>query len=530
MSLSQNVRHTKSAHKKTENNMKGTNESYHSDESGVIDTASGKQHKTADLFHETTHSNRATQPSTKLPSKPKSVTQETLAKPNAGPNTATHSKVSPQDNLIPNDVTKQDVINRFKATRQQTHQLCGPRAIEDYGLQSMAEASPPKWHIAHVTWFFETFILKNFAPRYKPINPKYEVLFNSYYNAVGEQYPRPKRGLLSRPTVAEVFEYRRIIDEEMLNLLASPLGDNEELLALVLLGINHEQQHQELLLTDLKHHFFQNPLYPSYHQASEFNPPNRKNNVTLCDLQFYECNGGIHEIGFDPTHANSQFHFDNESPLHRFHVNDFSIANRLISNEEYLCFIEDKGYDAPLLWLADGWATKNELDWQAPLYWVKQDNEWFEFTLFGLQKLDLQKPVSHISFYEAMAFAEWNGKRLPSEPEWEAVAKETPLCGNFQDNGIFEPLANEEVPSIDYPSQLYGDLWEWTQSAYQPYPGFKPAAGAIGEYNGKFMCNQLVLKGGSCATPLNHIRPSYRNFFYPADRWQFMGIRLADSV
>lgn len=429
------------------------------------------------------------------------------------------------DNL--SSQTASDLVDRYIRTRQQSKILCQPLEIEDYGLQSMAEASPPKWHLAHVTWFFETFILKVYQPNHKPFNAQFEVLFNSYYNAVGEQFPRPQRGLLSRPTVAEVYEYRKQIDEQMLELLTGPLGQNQAVIDLTLLGINHEQQHQELLLTDLKHHLFQNPLYPIYLPEP---PPTPSLIETSQDLHFHEYAGGVSSIGVDGGSSSELFQFDNEGPRHDVMLYDFSLANRLVTNEEFLYFIEDQGYSSPLLWLSDGWATIQQKQWQAPLYWVQQDGKWYEFTLHGLQPLNLQKPVSHVSFYEAMAFAEWNGKRLPTEDEWESVAQEIPISGNFQDDGYYEPIPDGDHLTCDYPSQLFGNLWEWTQSAYQPYPGFRAAPGAIGEYNGKFMCNQLVLKGGSCATPRNHIRTSYRNFFYPGDRWQFKGIRLADSL
>jgi len=426
------------------------------------------------------------------------------------------------------------IEHRFITTRATTESICEKLNPEDYGLQSMPEASPPKWHIAHATWFFETFILQPYLPNFKPYHPQFAVLFNSYYNGIGEQFSRPKRGLLSRPTLDEIINYRHIIEEQVLELLHRPHKDQEQIYQLMELGIHHEQQHQELLLTDLKHHFFQNPLYPAYQTAK---PRHAKDYCATGDLRFFDYAGGLTMIGHDDsdtvtenkTSSSQSFCFDNEQPLHPYFVNGFSLANRLITNGEYLDFIEAGAYHSPLLWLADGWSHAQANQWRSPLYWIQQDGEWFEFTLHGLEPINIHKPVSHISYYEAQAFAEWSGKRLPTEQEWEFVAKEIPLEGNFQESKHFEALPERAGGARDYPSQLFGDLWEWTQSSYQPYPGFKTAAGAVGEYNGKFMCNQMVLKGGSCATPKTHIRTSYRNFFYPHDRWQFMGLRLAGN-
>lgn len=412
------------------------------------------------------------------------------------------------------------ITKHFLKVRQQFEDLCSNLEIDDYGLQSMTEASPPKWHLAHVTWFFETFILKPFDRSYRTPNSKYEMLFNSYYNGVGTQYPRNKRHLLSRPTVAEVYDYRKQVDEHIIGLLENPSHpDFHHIVQLVTLGIHHEQQHQELFLTDLKHHFFQNPLYPEYNDSLH------SSRQTVKPLDFFEFDGGLVEQGF----KGEGFHFDNERPHHQCFLYPFAIANRLITNSEYLEFIEDGGYNQSALWLSDGWSTIRQQHWQHPLYWTQIEGDWFEFTLNGLQPLELNDPVCHVSFYEADAFARWSNKRLPTESEWERVAREVPLEGHFMEEKHFHPRQDQH-PTADYPSQMFGDTWEWTQSSYASYPGYHPTSGAIGEYNGKFMCNQMVLRGGSCATPSDHIRTTYRNFFYPDQRWQFMGIRLAQDL
>jgi ergothioneine biosynthesis protein EgtB len=388
--------------------------------------------------------------------------------------------------------------------------------VEDYGLQSMPDCSPPKWHIAHTTWFFETFVLADNEPGFRPHHPQFRYLFNSYYEAVGERWPRPARGLLSRPTVAEVYEYRRVVDERMVALLDSL---DEQALArletVIELGLNHEQQHQELLLTDLKHAFGLNPLRPAYAPAADAPPAG-----AASPLRWEEHAHGVREIGF----AESGFAFDNESPRHRQFLEGFAIASRPVTAGEYLAFIEDGGYERPDFWLSDGWTARQRNVWSAPLYWERDAGGWAVFTLRGLRPLDPAEPVCHVSYYEADAFARWAGARLPTEFEWEVTARPRDVRGNLLDARHFHPAPD------DGRGQWFGDVWEWTASPYAAYPGYRPAAGALGEYNGKFMCNQMVLRGGSCATPAGHVRPTYRNFFPPDARWQFSGLRLARDL
>ncbi len=404
--------------------------------------------------------------------------------------------------------------------RKQSEELCKPLITEDYVVQTMPDVSPPKWHLAHTSWFFETFILAPYLENYRRFNEPFNDLFNSYYNGVGNPYPRPKRGFLTRPSVDEVFHYRSHVDQYM-GELSQKLDRHPKsrlIQKLTQLGINHEQQHQELLLTDIKHIFAQNPLFPVYSQHAAESPP--FGHVPLFWTRFP---GGEAEIG----HVGDGFSFDNELPRHRVILNDYSLTNRLVTNREYKQFIDDGGYSNPLLWLSDGWATVQNQSWAAPLYWLKQDDHWQVVTLGGLKPLNPNEPVCHISYYEADAFATWCGKRLPSETEWEhAAGHSKTVSGNFVESGFFHPKPAESGNSLQ---QLFGDVWEWTRSAYTPYPEYRPAEGAIGEYNGKFMCNQMVLRGGSCATPKNHIRKTYRNFFYPHNRWQFMGFRLASD-
>jgi len=377
----------------------------------------------------------------------------------------------------------------------------------------MDDASPPKWHLAHVSWFFETFLLKPHVRSYKPFNAAFEVLFNSYYNGVGKQFPRSKRGLLSRPTVAEVRAYRRHVDREMTRLMENEL--TEDIVFKITLGLNHEQQHQELLLTDIKYNLGHNPLYPALVSADTgvAEPLNQ--------LDFVAFEGGVYEIGKD---ANPQFSFDNESPRHEVLVGDFEIGNQLITNRDYLQFIHENGYGRSELWLSDAWSWLAKEKIKAPLYWHNIDNNWFEYTLSGFQPLQPDQPVCHVSGYEADAFARWKEARLPSEQEWEVMAGDISTSGNFLETELYHPRPYQQPQPLN---QVFGDVWEWTASSYGPYPRFKPFPGQLGEYNGKFMANQLVLRGGSCATAATHIRASYRNFFYPKDRWQFSGIRLA---
>lgn len=408
----------------------------------------------------------------------------------------------------------------YRAVRRGTEALCEPLAPEDHVIQSMPEASPTKWHLAHTTWFFETFVLGRYLPGYRPFHPHFEFLFNSYYEAVGPQWPRPRRGLLSRPTVAEVYRYRAHVDGHMARLFGlSPAKAPAEAASTVVLGAHHEQQHQELIVTDLKHAWAANPLHPLYREAigeSGAAPPRGW-------LTFPE---GLALIG----HHGGGFAFDNELPRHRVFLRAFQLASRLVINEEYLGFIADGGYERPELWLSDGWATRQALGWTAPLYWEKQGAQWCVVTLGGLKPLNPTEPVCHVSYYEADAFARWAGARLPAEAEWETAAAAVPVVGHFLEGQRFHPavvpVAEERGPLY----QLYGDVWQWTASPYVGYPGYRPPVGALGEYNGKFMCNQFVLRGASCATPCSHARRTYRNFFPPDARWQFSGIRLARDL
>jgi ergothioneine biosynthesis protein EgtB len=372
-----------------------------------------------------------------------------------------------------------------------------------------------KWHLAHTTWFFETFVLEPRAG-FRAFDPVYRVLFNSYYNAVGEQFSRPERGQLTRPGLAEVLAYRRDVDARLATLLEAGALDAAAL-AVVELGLHHEQQHQELIVTDLKHLFAKNPLHPVYRErrpeAARRAPP----------LRWRAFEAGIREVG----HAGPGFAFDNETPRHAVYLHAFALASRPVTNREYLAFVAAGGYARPELWLADGWNAVRTQGWRAPLYWQESDGAWRAYTLAGLRAVDPEEPVTHVSFYEADAYARWAGARLPTEFEWEVAAQEAPLDGHFAESGRLHPAPARAAEAEDALLQLFGDVWEWTASAYAPYPGFAPAAGALGEYNGKFMANQLVLRGGSCATPASHVRASYRNFFYPDARWQFSGIRLA---
>ncbi|MBI1354929.1 MAG: ergothioneine biosynthesis protein EgtB [Acidobacteria bacterium] len=396
--------------------------------------------------------------------------------------------------------------------------LCEPLATEDYVVQTMPDVSPPKWHLAHTSWFFETFLLKPNLPGYRELDPLYNYLFNSYYEAVGERHPRPQRGLLSRPTVAEVFAYRRHVDEAMGELFArADEALQWELAALIELGLHHEQQHQELLVTDFKHILAMNPLHPAYRERAP-EPP-----VDAPPLGWKEIDGGVREIGFE----GAGFCFDNELPRHATLLRPFRLADRLLTNGEYLEFVEDGGYRTARHWLSLGWSAVLEQRWEAPLYWRKLDDGWRQITLAGLQPLDPAEPVCHVSYFEAEAYAAWAGKRLPTEAEWETAAEGAPVAGNLLDPARLHPIPlQHRRPGLH---QMYGDVWEWTASSYTAYPGYRAPEGAIGEYNGKFMCNQYVLRGGSAATPADHIRPTYRNFFPPDARWQFSGIRLAED-
>ena len=401
------------------------------------------------------------------------------------------------------------LAEHFQAVRQQSLALCESLAAEDMVVQTMPDVSPTKWHLAHVSWFFERFILIDRLPGYQAFDERYDFLFNSYYYTAGQMHARTQRGLLSRPTVADVLAYRDHVDKAMLRLIGSE--KREEVGHLVTLGLNHEQQHQELMLTDIKHVLAANPLEPA------FRPPAEAPAGPAGPLTFMPFPGGIVEIGNDGR----EFCFDNETPVHRVWIESFEIASRPVSNGEYREFVQDGGYQTTDLWLSDGWATVQQDDWQHPLYWDETLTS--EFTLNGRQPIDPEAPVCHLSYFEADAYARWADARLPSEAEWEVAARNFPVAGNLADSGAFRPLAAAGTG----PQQFFGDVWEWTASAYAPYPGFRPLAGSLGEYNGKFMCSQMVLRGGSCVTPANHVRPSYRNFFYPPQRWQFTGLRLA---
>ena len=406
-------------------------------------------------------------------------------------------------------------IERYNAVRRQTEALCAPLVPEDYVVQSMPDVSPTKWHLAHTNWFFETFVLTPPARGYKAFNPHFAYLFNSYYVTVGDRHCRQNRGLLSRPTVAEVYEYRRHVDQAMLDFLSqSPESQLIELAPVLEIGLHHEQQHQELMLTDIKHVFWVNPLRPTYRerQIPTATPP---------AMRWIRFDEGTQWVGHDGI----GFAFDNESPRHRVFLESFQLASRLVTNGEYKQFIDDGGYRRPELWLSMGWATARQEQWAAPLYWIQQDGQWLNHALSGLRAVEDGEPVCHVSYFEADAYARWAGARLPSEFEWETASQGVPLEGNFVESENHHPVPL--TGGADGLSQMFGDVWEWTRSAYLPYPGYQPPAGALGEYNGKFMCNQFVLRGGSCATPADHIRRTYRNFFPPDARWQFMGFRLA---
>ena len=416
---------------------------------------------------------------------------------------------------------REAVWRRYREVRGDSERLAAPLAIEDYVVQAMPDVSPPKWHLAHVTWFFENFIAAPYARGYQPFHPQFGYLFNSYYETVGQFFPRLDRGLLSRPTVEEVYRYRAHVDRvigELIDTVADLRWD--EVARRIELGLQHEQQHQELLLTDLKYNFAFNPLRPAYRPAD--NPGQGKGfaprEVTVHLPGWREFEEGVRSIGYDGR----EFAFDNERPRHRAFLERFRIADRLVTNGEYLAFIDDGGYARPDLWLSEGWKAVKERGWGAPLYWERIGGEWWQMTLGGMRHVAEREPVCHVSYYEADAFARWAGKRLPTESEWETAAANATIDGNFRESGRLHPAP----PNGD--AQFFGDAWEWTSSSYSPYPGYRPLEGSLGEYNGKFMVNQYVLRGGSCVTPAAHVRATYRNFFYGPDRWQFMGIRLAE--
>jgi ergothioneine biosynthesis protein EgtB len=414
----------------------------------------------------------------------------------------------------------QRLLARFREIRNFTTGLCSDLEPEDCVVQSMPDVSPTKWHLAHTTWFFETFILKKWMPGYRAEIPQYAYLFNSYYNAAGDMHRRDLRGLISRPTVKEAQRYRSSIDEYIGNLLSDADGKLlDEIEPLLILGIHHEQQHQELLVTDIKHVFAQNPLYPVFRER-------KIDIVPTAPMQFVDFDEAVAEIGYeDPG-----FSYDNEGPRHEALIPGFSLASRLVTNGEFLEFMQAGGYACPEFWLSLGWMTVNEQRWQAPLYWLKRDGAWWNFTLSGFRVVDENEPVTHVSYFEADAFANWADARLATEFEWERAALNCAIEGNFVENEEFHPQPLTVLRQDEPLHQMFGDVWEWTRSAYSPYPGYRAAPGALGEYNGKFMCNQYVLRGGSCATSRSHIRRTYRSFFQPEKRWQFTGIRLARDL
>ena len=414
----------------------------------------------------------------------------------------------------------QALTQNFQTTREDSLTVCKTLELEDYGLQAAVFASPPKWHLAHTSWFFETFILKPFAGGYEPFHPMYEVLFNSYYNSVGRQFPRAERGLLSRPTVSEVLAYRQHVDSAISQLLAQDQHEHQETITQrCLLGIEHEKQHQELFYTDIKYSFSRNPLYPAFTSVVE------EQSADAEYMLWRDFPGGLFDLGINEQAL--EFAFDNEMPAHKVFLEPFSLANRLVTNREYQAFIDDGGYTSPIYWLSDGWATVQKQAWKQPLYWLDVQGKAMEYTLYGLQERRPDQPVCHLSGYEADAYANWANARLPTEAEWEAAAKQQAM--HVRQGTALHPQAFAQEEGVQPLSQLYDSCWQWTASAYRAYPGFKVSEGAIGEYNGKFMSNQWVLRGGSCVSSIDHLRPSYRNFFYPENRWQFSGIRLAKN-
>jgi len=413
----------------------------------------------------------------------------------------------------------QSLADRYSAVRNFTESLCEPLEIEDYVIQSMPDASPARWHLAHTTWFFETLVVSRFDESYRSYDAEFAVLFNSYYNTIGPQFPRARRGTLSRPTIKQVYRYRRHIDDRMLDLLTSERLP-ETLTQVVEVGLNHEQQHQELILTDIKHAFGSNPLRPAYRAAESLQ------NGEAPPVKWIAVPEGIRSIG----HQGAEFAYDNETPRHPVFVNACQIASRLVTNGEFLNFMEDDAYDRPELWLSDGWDARQANQWTAPLYWEKRDDAWWTMTLSGMREIDREEPVCHVSFYEADAYARWQRAWLPLEVAWEVAAEKASDEGNFVESGHLHPTVASVPESENRLTQMLGDVWEWTASPYVPYPGYRAPKGPLGEYNAKFMANRMVLRGGSCATSRTHIRRTYRNFFPPDARWQFSGFRLAREV
>ena len=414
------------------------------------------------------------------------------------------------------------VFHLYASTRAQTESLCEPLEAEDFVIQSMDDVSPPKWHLAHTTWFFETFVLEAFLPGYKVFDPSFRVLFNSYYESVGDQHPRNERGFLSRPSTEKIFEYRRHVDRAVVELWATN-GKPEirsELERRLVLGIHHEQQHQELILMDIKHNFFKNPLWPIYKPAETVGIAHE-----LQPMKWSRFEGGLATIGAEGTGlaADGGFAYDNEFPRHQVQLGDFEISNRLVTCSEWMEFIDAGGYEDPSFWLSDGFATVKAKGWKSPLYWQKEGGQWLLFTVGGIRPIRENDPVCHVSFYEADAYARFRGARLPREEEWERAADGIEVKGELLESEAWQPTPAKTSEL----TQIFGSVWEHTASPYTPYPSYKAPEGALGEYNGKFMCNQMVSRGGSVFTPASHIRKSYRNFFYPHQRWACQGVRLA---
>ena len=411
-------------------------------------------------------------------------------------------------------------LRRFRTIRRRSEELASPLPVEDQVVQSMADVSPTRWHLAHTTWFFETFVLQPFAKKYQPFCEDFGLLFNSYYQGAGPRFERARRGTLGRPTVATILEYRAHVDEALTHLLETT-EFRQELSSILEVGLQHEQQHQELILTDIKHVLASNPLHPVYRSDCA---PLDDSNTAEAPCRWLTISGGVYQIGY----RGSQFCFDNEEPRHNVFVHAFQLASRPVNCGEYIEFIDDGGYQDPRWWLSEGWSWVEQHEISTPLYWSRRDDSWWTMTLGGLRKIDPLEPMVHLSYFEADAYARWAGARLPTEAEWEIASESVSWAGNFADSNRFHPAIDPELSTASTtPRQLFGDVWEWTSSAYGAYPGFKPWNGVLGEYNGKFMCNQFVLRGGSCATPADHIRNTYRNFFPPDARWQFSGLRLA---
>ena len=415
---------------------------------------------------------------------------------------------------------QEDPIGRFLKVRQWTEDLCRPLKTEDYMVSVSEDTSPPKWHLAHTTWFFEHFILSKYFSGYRAFNEDFDFLFNSYYKRIGSYLPKSKRHFLARPSIDEVIKYRHHVTRSLVEFLKSSHEEEEKILDVLEIGINHEQQHQELLLMDIKRNFFENPLRPAYHSLSE------PAYSTGTERVWHNIPSGL--ITFGVSKNSRQFAYDNEKDAHQRWIESCLVSSHLVTNDEYLEFMEEGGYENPLLWLADGWEIKEKEGWTHPLYWEKHGQEWWTMTLSGMAPLDLGAPVGHVSYFEAAAFAKWKGCRLPTEFEWEVSARLESVQGHFLESGDFQPSAPQE--DHDFFSQIHGSVWEWTQSPYQAYPRYESLAHGLSEYNEKFMCNQFVLRGGSCVTPESHYRTTYRNFYYPHMRWQYAGIRLAKDL